>query len=120
MDGQIQGSKIGLTTNSETKMANAIRIPVPFSDPAWLLIDTPGFGDTEGPMDNIISAVSIAKVLRARLKTPPACQSPTAGVLTAACPFDTGHVHVLLPSSHYAHQPERHCEREDDRICRLE
>ena len=73
MDGQIQGSKIGLTTNSETKMANAIRIQVPFSDPTWLLIDTPGFGDTEGPMDNIVSAVSIAKVLRARLKTPPAC-----------------------------------------------
>ena len=72
-DEQIQGSKIGLTTNSETKMANAIRIQVPFSDPTWLLIDTPGFGDTEGPMDNIVSAVSIAKVLRARLKTPPAC-----------------------------------------------
>ena len=63
LDGQIPGSNIGHTSNSETKMANAIRIKVEQSDQQeWLLIDTPGFGDTEGPIDNIVSAVSIAKV----------------------------------------------------------
>ena len=63
LDECIPGSVISETANSETKVANAVRIQSPNGRESWLLIDTPGFGDTAGPIDNIVNAVSIAKVV---------------------------------------------------------
>ena len=60
LDECIPGSVISETANSETKVANAVRIKSPNDREYWLLIDTPGFGDTAGPIDNIVNAVSIA------------------------------------------------------------
>ena len=58
----IRGSRIGDTANSTTKMANAI--PIGEGAQQLLLIDTPGFADTEGHMDNILTAVSTARTMQ--------------------------------------------------------
>jgi GTPase Era involved in 16S rRNA processing len=58
----IRGSRIGDTANSTTKMANAI--PIGEGAQQLLLIDTPGFADTEGHMDNILNAVSTARTMQ--------------------------------------------------------
>ena len=63
LDGCIPGSVISESTNSETKMANAIVIHGD-GDERWLLVDTPGFEDSDGPADRIVNAVSIAKVMK--------------------------------------------------------
>ena len=60
LDHGIPGSHISGKAVSETKVTNVISLDI--GGKQWLLVDTPGFGDTEGPMDNIVNAVSIAKV----------------------------------------------------------
>ena len=62
LDDFIPGSHIGSKAISETKMANAVIFDL--GGQKCLLIDTPGFDDTEGDIDNIINALSIAKVDR--------------------------------------------------------
>ena len=61
LDECIPGSTISSSSNSETKMANAIRIQIGGRD--CLLIDTPGFCDTDGDIDKIVNAASIARVV---------------------------------------------------------
>jgi hypothetical protein len=62
-EGSIEGSVISDSVNSVTKMAKAIRIESA-TGATWLVIDTPGYGDTDGPIDKIVNAVSIALVVK--------------------------------------------------------
>ena len=63
LDECIEGSVISNSVNSVTKMANPTIIKSATGD-TWLIIDTPGYGDTDGPIDTIVNAVSIATVVK--------------------------------------------------------